>query len=150
MATGPQLAHGLVAVTVCSLALALRVRVTLRLAVYRRSVRFGAKPLETNDQRFFLQLNSCGHIPYITFFLMRRWVFLSAWPLSSVLISHVVLRFALYTSPLPVQASQSRSSLSHLSYDGPIYVATGRTAQKTSFPAISSTIAGISVAAIRV
>jgi hypothetical protein len=30
-----------------------RVRVTLRLAVYRRSVRLGAKPLEAHDQRFF-------------------------------------------------------------------------------------------------
>jgi hypothetical protein len=29
-----------------------RVRVTLRLAVYRPSVRLGAKPLETHDQRF--------------------------------------------------------------------------------------------------
>jgi hypothetical protein len=30
-----------------------RVRVTLRLAVYRQSVRLGAKPLETHDQIFF-------------------------------------------------------------------------------------------------
>jgi hypothetical protein len=52
MATGPQLAHGLVATTVCSLALAVRVRVTLQLAIYRQSVRFGAKPLEDHDQRF--------------------------------------------------------------------------------------------------
>jgi hypothetical protein len=29
-----------------------RVRVTLRLAGYRQSARFGAKPLETHDQRF--------------------------------------------------------------------------------------------------
>jgi hypothetical protein len=38
-----------------------RVRVTLRLAVYRQSFRLGAKSLETHDQRFFLQLNPCGH-----------------------------------------------------------------------------------------
>jgi hypothetical protein len=30
-----------------------RVRVTLRLAVYSQSVRLGAKPLEIHDQRFF-------------------------------------------------------------------------------------------------
>jgi hypothetical protein len=30
-----------------------RVRVTLRLAVYRQSVRLGAKPLEAHDQHFF-------------------------------------------------------------------------------------------------
>jgi hypothetical protein len=37
-----------------------------RLAVYRQSVRLGAKPLETHDQRFFFpQLNSCGHSPYV-------------------------------------------------------------------------------------
>jgi hypothetical protein len=30
-----------------------RVRVTLRLAVYRRSVRLGVKPLETEEQQFF-------------------------------------------------------------------------------------------------
>jgi hypothetical protein len=29
-----------------------KVRVTLRLAVYRQSVLLGAKPLETHDQRF--------------------------------------------------------------------------------------------------
>jgi hypothetical protein len=30
-----------------------RVRVTLRLAVYRQSVRLGDKPLETHDQNFY-------------------------------------------------------------------------------------------------
>jgi hypothetical protein len=30
-----------------------RVRVTLRLAVYRQSVRLGDKPLEIHDQQFF-------------------------------------------------------------------------------------------------
>jgi hypothetical protein len=51
-----------------------RVRVTLRLAVYRLSLRLGAKPLEDHDQRFFLQLSPCGHSPYITSSLTRRWV----------------------------------------------------------------------------
>jgi hypothetical protein len=30
-----------------------KVKVSLRLAVYRQSVRLGVKPLETHDQRFF-------------------------------------------------------------------------------------------------
>jgi hypothetical protein len=53
-----------------------RVRVTLRLAVYRQSVRLGARPLETHDQRFPPppQLNSCGNSPYVTSSLTRRWV----------------------------------------------------------------------------
>jgi hypothetical protein len=50
-----------------------RVRVTLRLVVYRQSVRLGAEPLETHGQNFS-QLNSCGHSPYITSSLMKRWV----------------------------------------------------------------------------
>jgi hypothetical protein len=36
-----------------------RVRVTLRLAVYRQSVHLGSSPLETHDQYF--QLNTCGY-----------------------------------------------------------------------------------------
>jgi hypothetical protein len=39
-----------------------KVRVTLRLAVYRQSVGLGVTPLETHDQIFF-QLNSCGNSP---------------------------------------------------------------------------------------
>jgi hypothetical protein len=50
-----------------------RVRVTLRLAIYRQSVRLGDKPLKTHDQHFF-QLNACGHSPYETSSLMRRQV----------------------------------------------------------------------------
>jgi hypothetical protein len=38
-----------------------RVRITLRLAVYRQSVRLGNKPLETCDQLSFSELNTCGH-----------------------------------------------------------------------------------------
>jgi hypothetical protein len=51
-----------------------RVRITLRLAVYRQSVRLGAKPLEVYDQRFFLQLNPNGHSPYATSSLTTGWV----------------------------------------------------------------------------
>jgi hypothetical protein len=50
-----------------------RVRVTLRLAVYRQSVRLGAELLETHGQNFFLQLNTSGHSPYITSSLTRGW-----------------------------------------------------------------------------
>jgi hypothetical protein len=48
-----------------------RVRVTLRLAVYRQSVRLGDKPLENHDQHFFFQLNTCGYSPYVTPSLTR-------------------------------------------------------------------------------
>jgi hypothetical protein len=36
-------------------------------------VRLGDKPLETHEQHSF-QLNTCGHIPYVTSSLTRRWV----------------------------------------------------------------------------
>jgi hypothetical protein len=51
-----------------------RVRVTLCLAFYRQSVRFGDKPLEAPGQTFFSQLNICGHSPYITSSLTRGWI----------------------------------------------------------------------------
>jgi hypothetical protein len=51
-----------------------RVRVTLRLAVYRQLVRLGFKPLETYDQCLFFQQNTYGYTPYVTSSLMRGWV----------------------------------------------------------------------------
>jgi hypothetical protein len=61
-----------------------KAKVTLRLAVYRQSVRLGVKPLETHDQRsFFFRLNPCGNSPYVTFSLTRRWVCLLFCPLVS-------------------------------------------------------------------
>jgi hypothetical protein len=54
-----------------------RVRVTLRLAVYRQSIRLGDKPLETHDSSFFIfQLNICDYSPYVrvTSSLTRGWV----------------------------------------------------------------------------
>jgi hypothetical protein len=49
-----------------------KVKVTLRLAVYHQSVRLSVKPLEVHDQRFFFfQLNSCGDSPYVTSSLTR-------------------------------------------------------------------------------
>jgi hypothetical protein len=50
-----------------------KVKVTLRLAVCRQSVRLGAKPFETHCHHFF-QFNACGHSPYVISFLMRGWV----------------------------------------------------------------------------
>jgi hypothetical protein len=52
--------------------LRVRVRVTLRLGVYRQPVRLDIKSLETREQRFF-QLKPCGHSPYVTSSLTRRW-----------------------------------------------------------------------------
>jgi hypothetical protein len=65
--------------------------VTLRLAVYRQSVRLGAKPFEDYVQRYFsLQLNSCGHSPYVTSSLTREWVYLlSCLTFCHVYISHI-------------------------------------------------------------
>jgi hypothetical protein len=44
-----------------------KVNVTLRLEVYRQSVRLGAKLLQNYDSNFFFQPNTCG--PYVTFSL---------------------------------------------------------------------------------
>jgi hypothetical protein len=52
--------------------LKIKVRVTLRLAVYRQSVSLGAKPLDTQDQRFFFNLNPRGHGPYVVSSVRRR------------------------------------------------------------------------------
>jgi hypothetical protein len=56
----------------------IKVKITLRLAVYGKSVRLGAKLLEDDDQRFlffsFFQLKPCGHSPYVTSSLTRGWV----------------------------------------------------------------------------
>jgi hypothetical protein len=67
-----------------------KLKVTLRLAVYRQSVRLDVKPLETHDQTFF-QLNSCGNSPYVTSSLTRRWVCLLWISLAfrQVYISHI-------------------------------------------------------------
>jgi hypothetical protein len=51
-----------------------KVKITLRLAVYRQSVRLDVKYLETHDLRFFFQLSPCGNTPYVTSSLTRRWV----------------------------------------------------------------------------
>jgi hypothetical protein len=68
-----------------------KVRVTLRLAVYRKSVCLGVKPHETHDQRYFPELNPCAISPYVTSSLTRRWVCL-LWiclAFRQVYISHI-------------------------------------------------------------
>jgi hypothetical protein len=60
-----------------------KVRDTLRLAVYRQSVYLGVKPLETQRPRtFFFQLSPCGHSPYVTPSPTRSWLvsYEYAWP----------------------------------------------------------------------
>jgi hypothetical protein len=79
--------------------------------------------LEAHDQRFFFQLNPCGHSPYVISSLMRSgFVFYEyAWP--SVKCTYCtyrmllkILPFVLYTGPLPVQALQSRLFPFYVSY----------------------------------
>jgi hypothetical protein len=92
------------------------VRVTLRQAVHRQSVHLGA-PWGTRPELLFN-----GHSSYVTSSLTRRWVCL-LWiclAFCQVYFSHITcywkfLPFALHTSPLSVQAFQSRC-LSYLSH----------------------------------
>jgi hypothetical protein len=51
--------------------LTVRVRITLRLAVYRQSIHLGYKPLETHDQQLSFRLNTCFRSPYVTSSLTR-------------------------------------------------------------------------------
>jgi hypothetical protein len=52
-----------------------KIKVTLRLAVWRQSVSLGVKPLETHGQRsFFFQQSHCGNSPYVIYSLTRRWI----------------------------------------------------------------------------
>jgi hypothetical protein len=67
----------------------LRVRVTLRLAVYGQSVRFGANPLRLMTSNFF-QLNTCCCSPHATSSLTRGGV--CHLRLLLVLASAVILR----------------------------------------------------------
>jgi hypothetical protein len=67
------------------------VKVTLRMAVHRQSVHLAVKPLVTHDPRHFLfQLNPCGHSPYVTPSLTKRWVCLlwTCLAFGQVYISH--------------------------------------------------------------
>jgi hypothetical protein len=66
-----------------------RVRVTLRLAVYRQLVHLGETPWDSTTSNFF-QLNTCGHSPYELSSLMRGWVY--RLQLLLALASTVILR----------------------------------------------------------
>jgi hypothetical protein len=68
-----------------------KVEVTLRLAVYRQSVRLDAKPVELTTRDLFFSWTLCGHSPYVTPSLRRRWVCL-LWiclAFRQVYISHI-------------------------------------------------------------
>jgi hypothetical protein len=70
-----------------------KVKVTVRLAVYRQSICLGVKPLETHDQNTicYSQLNPFDISPYVTSSLTRRWVCL-LWiclAFRQVYISHI-------------------------------------------------------------
>jgi hypothetical protein len=99
-----------------------RVKFTLRLSVYRQSVRLGANPLETHNQRFSSQnLRSwslCNILPdqKTTFSHEYTCPFVKC-TCSTYSIILKILPFALYTSPMSVQALQSTLCLSHVSYD---------------------------------
>jgi hypothetical protein len=70
-----------------------KVKVSLRLAVYRQSICLGVKLLETHDQNFFFSppTNPYDISPYVTSSLTRRWVCL-LWiclAFRQVYISHI-------------------------------------------------------------
>jgi hypothetical protein len=66
-----------------------RVRVTLRRAVYHQSVSLGDKPLETTSN-FVFQLNTCRYSPYLTSFPTKGQV--CRLQLYLILASTVILR----------------------------------------------------------
>jgi hypothetical protein len=77
-----------------------RVRVTLRLAVYRPSFRLSDKPLETHDQSFYFPTENLSYSPYVTSSLTRGRV--CHLQLLLVLASAVILR------------SESRGNYDHI------------------------------------
>jgi hypothetical protein len=77
------------------------VRITLRLAVYRQSVRLGAKSLESHDQRpfFFFGNWTLAVIVLTEHPLWREDGFVSykyPWPLSSICIAHIACYWKLF------------------------------------------------------
>jgi hypothetical protein len=63
-----------------------RVRFTLRLAVYRQSARLGDSTLRHTTIKLFFQLNTCDHSPYVTSSLRRGWICRLKLTLASVVI----------------------------------------------------------------
>jgi hypothetical protein len=96
-----------------------KVKVILWLAISRQSVRLGTKPSLRLKTRDFFRLNPCSPSPYITFSLTRRWGCLLWICLAFVKCTfrtRSMLLKTLYTSPLSVQASESRLCLCYVSY----------------------------------
>jgi hypothetical protein len=85
-----------------------RVRVTLRLAVYRQSVRPDDNSLRLTTSNFIFQLNSSGYIPYVTISLTRGWVY--RWQLLLVLASAIILGFESSMTHDDILPSQIRDS----------------------------------------
>jgi hypothetical protein len=87
--------------------LKVKVKVNLQLVVYCQSVRLSIGPLETHDQRFFFRWTLVSY--------EYAWSFVKCtFCTCSMLLK--ILWFALHTSPLTIQALQSRSCLSYVSY----------------------------------
>jgi hypothetical protein len=97
-----------------------KVGVTLRLAVYRQSLRLVASPLRctTRDCFFFLQLNPSVHSPYVASSLTRGWGCLLwidfASPLSNVRIAHVICYWKFFLVHYKQVLCQSRFCIADL------------------------------------
>jgi hypothetical protein len=93
-----------------------RVRVILRLAVYRQSVRLSVKSLETHDQiSFFFQLSPCGNSPYVTSSLARSCVCLLWVVIPSCTISQLTTQLMMATNPIENTVSNNSSIVAFLS-----------------------------------
>jgi hypothetical protein len=101
-----------------------RVRVTLRRAVYRQSVRLGDKPLDTHDQYFIFQLNTCGYCPYVTSSVTRGWV--CRLQLLLVLTSAVILKLESRGTHDHILLSQIRDS-PNLEGQVPVFISARKT-----------------------
>jgi hypothetical protein len=85
-----------------------RVRVALRLAVYRQSLRLCDNPLRLTTSNYIFQRNTCGYSPYVTSSLTRGWV--CRWQLLLVLGSAVILRSESHGTHDHILLSQIRDS----------------------------------------
>jgi hypothetical protein len=104
-----------------------RVRVTLRLAVYRQSVFLGDNPLRLTIINFVFQLNTFGYSPYVTSSLTRGWV--CRVQLLLVLASAVILRSESRVTHDQILLSQIRDS-PNLEGQAPLFTSpTNRVAQ---------------------
>jgi hypothetical protein len=114
-----------------------RNRVTLRLAVYRQSLRLGDNPLRLTTSNFIIQLNTCGYSPCVTPSLTKGWV--CRLQLLLVLASAVILRSEPRGSHDHILLSQIRDPRPNLEGQVPVFISPrNRTAQLypqgTGFP----------------